>query len=170
VLAHQWVDNGPGWAVVRLATAREVLELQPDLSQIPAAMVGAIGAYPDGSELAHRRGAGLLPRLSGPTVELHAQRQPQPYGDDRSRLQGACHGRGHDRRNASTHEAVSRVTRLLDPETGQRRQVRSSTRPASLPDWLEVRLAVPHQVDQRHAHLSKPTTALALEPLSPVAA
>jgi PhzF family phenazine biosynthesis protein len=50
VLAHQWVDNGPGWAVVRLATAREVLELQPDLSRIPAGMVGAIGAYPDGSE------------------------------------------------------------------------------------------------------------------------
>ena len=34
---------GPGWAVVRLATACEVLELQPDLSRIPAAMVGAIG-------------------------------------------------------------------------------------------------------------------------------
>lgn len=50
VLAHQWVDNGPGWAVVRLATAREVLELQPDLSRIPAAMVGAIGACPEGSE------------------------------------------------------------------------------------------------------------------------
>jgi PhzF family phenazine biosynthesis protein len=50
VLAHQWVDNGPGWAVVRLATAHEVLRLQPDLSRIPAAMVGAIGAYPGGSE------------------------------------------------------------------------------------------------------------------------
>jgi PhzF family phenazine biosynthesis protein len=50
VLAHQWVDNGPGWAVVRLATAHEVLELQPDLSRIPTAMVGAIGAHPDGSE------------------------------------------------------------------------------------------------------------------------
>lgn len=50
VLAHQWVDNGPGWAVVRLATADDVLELQPDLTRIPAAMVGAIGAYPDGSE------------------------------------------------------------------------------------------------------------------------
>ena len=50
VLAHQWVDNGPGWAVVRLATAREVLDLNPDLSRIPAAMVGAIGAYPDASE------------------------------------------------------------------------------------------------------------------------
>jgi PhzF family phenazine biosynthesis protein len=50
VLAHQWVDNGPGWAVVRLATAHEVLELEPDLSRIPAAMVGAIGAHPEGSE------------------------------------------------------------------------------------------------------------------------
>jgi PhzF family phenazine biosynthesis protein len=50
VLAHQWVDNGPGWAVVQLPTAGEVLALEPDLSVIPTAMVGAIGAYPDGSE------------------------------------------------------------------------------------------------------------------------
>lgn len=50
VLAHQWVDNGPGWAVVRLATAQQVLELEPDLSRIPTAMIGAFGAYPDGSE------------------------------------------------------------------------------------------------------------------------
>ncbi|WP_266396631.1 PhzF family phenazine biosynthesis protein [Streptomyces sp. NBC_01275] len=49
VLAHQWVDNGPGWAVVRLSTAEEVLALEPDLSLIPDAMVGAIGAYPQGS-------------------------------------------------------------------------------------------------------------------------
>jgi PhzF family phenazine biosynthesis protein len=50
IIAHQWVDNGPGWAVIRLATAGEVLALEPDLSRIPAAMVGAIGAYPDGAE------------------------------------------------------------------------------------------------------------------------
>ena len=50
VIAHQWVDNGPGWAVVQLPTAGEVLALEPDLSVIPTAMVGAIGAYPDGSE------------------------------------------------------------------------------------------------------------------------
>ena len=50
VLAHQWVDNGPGWAVVQLPMAAEVLALEPDLSLIPAAMVGAIGAYPAGSE------------------------------------------------------------------------------------------------------------------------
>jgi PhzF family phenazine biosynthesis protein len=49
VLAHQWVDNGPGWAVLRLPTADEVLALEPDLSLIPTAMVGAIGAYPHGS-------------------------------------------------------------------------------------------------------------------------
>jgi PhzF family phenazine biosynthesis protein len=46
VLSHQWVDNGPGWAVVELATAQEVLDLDPDLSGIPTAMIGAIGAYP----------------------------------------------------------------------------------------------------------------------------
>ncbi|MFI9780816.1 PhzF family phenazine biosynthesis protein [Streptomyces sp. NPDC051956] len=50
VVAHQWVDNGPGWAVLQLATAQEVLALEPDLSRIPAAMVGAIGAHPEGSE------------------------------------------------------------------------------------------------------------------------
>ncbi|AUH43871.1 PhzF family phenazine biosynthesis protein [Streptomyces sp. CMB-StM0423] len=49
VVAHQWVDNGPGWAVLQLATAEEVLALEPDLSLIPAAMVGAIGAYPQGA-------------------------------------------------------------------------------------------------------------------------
>jgi PhzF family phenazine biosynthesis protein len=50
IIDHQWVDNGPGWAVVRLATAQEVLDLKPDLALIPHAMVGAIGAYPEGSE------------------------------------------------------------------------------------------------------------------------
>ncbi|WP_416970801.1 PhzF family phenazine biosynthesis protein [Streptomyces sp. 4F14] len=49
VLDHQWVDNGPGWAVVRLATAEEVLALEPDLSLIPDGMAGAIGACPPGS-------------------------------------------------------------------------------------------------------------------------
>ena len=50
ILAHQWVDNGPGWAVVQLPAAEDVLALEPDLSLIPTAMVGAIGAHPGGSE------------------------------------------------------------------------------------------------------------------------
>jgi PhzF family phenazine biosynthesis protein len=53
VIAHQWVDNGPGWAVLQLATADEVLGLEPDLSLIPDAMVGAIGAHPPGSPQAY---------------------------------------------------------------------------------------------------------------------
>ncbi|TDE97316.1 PhzF family phenazine biosynthesis protein [Occultella glacieicola] len=53
VIAHQWIDNGPGWAVLRLATAQEVLDLDPDLSLIPEAMIGALGAYPPGSEHAY---------------------------------------------------------------------------------------------------------------------
>lgn len=53
ILSHQWVDNGPGWAVVRLASGEEVLELEPDLSLIPTAMIGAIGDYPPGSTYAY---------------------------------------------------------------------------------------------------------------------
>jgi PhzF family phenazine biosynthesis protein len=50
VVAHQWVDNGPGWAVLQLSTAAEVLALEPDLTVVPDAMVGVIGAYPAGLE------------------------------------------------------------------------------------------------------------------------
>lgn len=50
VVAHQWVDNGPGWAVLQLATAAEVLALEPDLTLIPEAMVGAVGAHPEGAQ------------------------------------------------------------------------------------------------------------------------
>jgi PhzF family phenazine biosynthesis protein len=49
VIAHQWVDNGPGWAVVVLPDAQAVLELEPDLSLIPDLKLGVIGAYPAGS-------------------------------------------------------------------------------------------------------------------------
>lgn len=50
VLAHQWIDNGPGWTVLRLASAEEVLAVEPDLTAVPDAMVGVIGALPEGSE------------------------------------------------------------------------------------------------------------------------
>lgn len=50
IIDHQWVDNGPGWSVVRLATAAEVLAIEPDFSHHPDAMVGALGAYPEGAE------------------------------------------------------------------------------------------------------------------------
>lgn len=50
VLDHQWVDKGPGWTVLRQASAEEVLAIEPDLSAVPEAMVGVIGALPEGCE------------------------------------------------------------------------------------------------------------------------
>ncbi|MFF6984631.1 PhzF family phenazine biosynthesis protein [Streptomyces sp. NPDC008343] len=52
VVTHQRVDDGPGWAVLQLSTAEEVLALEPDLALIPDAMVGANGVCPEGSEYA----------------------------------------------------------------------------------------------------------------------
>lgn len=49
ILSHQWVDNGPGWAAVRLASAQQVLDLEPDFSQIPDTKLGVLGPHPDDS-------------------------------------------------------------------------------------------------------------------------
>lgn len=50
ILGHQWADNGPGWAAVRLGSAEQVLALDPDFSAIPDAKLGVLGAHPEGSE------------------------------------------------------------------------------------------------------------------------
>lgn len=50
ILDHQWADNGPGWAAVRLASAEQVLALNPDFSAIPDAKLGVLGAHPDGAD------------------------------------------------------------------------------------------------------------------------
>lgn len=49
IVAHQWVDNGPGWAAVRLGSAQQVLDLEPDETQICELMIGVVGAYPEGA-------------------------------------------------------------------------------------------------------------------------
>ena len=50
VVDHQWVDNGPGWAALRLRSAEQVLGLEPDFSSVPEAKIGVLGAHPEGSE------------------------------------------------------------------------------------------------------------------------
>ncbi|WP_062240226.1 PhzF family phenazine biosynthesis protein [Brevibacterium epidermidis] len=50
ILDHQWADNGPGWAAVRLASAEQVLALNPDFSAIPDAKLGVLGAHPEGTD------------------------------------------------------------------------------------------------------------------------
>jgi PhzF family phenazine biosynthesis protein len=48
VLDSNWVDNGPGWLGIRLASARQVLDLVPDFVAMGKLNVGVIGAYGDG--------------------------------------------------------------------------------------------------------------------------
>ncbi|WP_423446560.1 PhzF family phenazine biosynthesis protein [Kocuria sp. KSNUG] len=50
VVAHQWVDNGPGWAAVLLRSADEVLALEPSFTALGAHKVGVLGPAPEGSE------------------------------------------------------------------------------------------------------------------------
>ena len=50
ILDHQWADNGPGWAAVRLSSAEKVLALNPDFSAIPDAKLGVLGAHPEGTD------------------------------------------------------------------------------------------------------------------------
>ncbi|GAB2976404.1 PhzF family phenazine biosynthesis protein [Frigoribacterium salinisoli] len=51
VVGHQWVDNGPGWAAVELASAEEVLALEPDFAGSGAGdlRLGVVGRHAAGS-------------------------------------------------------------------------------------------------------------------------
>ena len=46
---HTWADNGPGWRVIELATAAQVLSLVPDFSLLAEWKVGVMGWY-EGSD------------------------------------------------------------------------------------------------------------------------
>lgn len=43
VLAHTWADNGPGWRVVELGSAEQVLALTPDLASVQDLKIGVVG-------------------------------------------------------------------------------------------------------------------------------
>ena len=49
VVAHQWVDNGPGWAGIQLASAAQVTALEPNFGLLNDALVGVVGPHPTGS-------------------------------------------------------------------------------------------------------------------------
>lgn len=50
ILAHQWVDNGPGWCALMLADAAAVLRLRPDWTALRAYKVGVVARQPAGSD------------------------------------------------------------------------------------------------------------------------
>ncbi|ODT36900.1 MAG: phenazine biosynthesis protein PhzF [Lautropia sp. SCN 70-15] len=50
ILAHQWVDNGPGWCAVMLGSAERVLAVRPDWAALGDVKLGLIGSQPAGSD------------------------------------------------------------------------------------------------------------------------
>lgn len=65
LLSHQWIDNGPGWLVVELASAGDVLALRPDFAAMGGLSVGVFGAHPDGAETRYEVRA-FVPHLGVP--------------------------------------------------------------------------------------------------------
>ena len=48
VIAHQWVDNGPGLCAIRLASAQAVLAVQPDWAALADIKLGLVGPHAAG--------------------------------------------------------------------------------------------------------------------------
>lgn len=53
IVDAQWVDNGPGWVAVRLASAEAVLAIEPVRSHGSRIDLGVVGLYPAGSPAAY---------------------------------------------------------------------------------------------------------------------
>ncbi|QCI95877.1 PhzF family phenazine biosynthesis protein [Novosphingobium sp. EMRT-2] len=53
ILASRWVDNGPGWVAVRLASAEAVLALDPVRWHGATIDLGVVGSYPEGHPAAY---------------------------------------------------------------------------------------------------------------------
>jgi PhzF family phenazine biosynthesis protein len=49
IVDSQWVDNGPGWVVILLASAQAVLDLRPGFVDLD---LGVVGPHPEGSAAA----------------------------------------------------------------------------------------------------------------------
>lgn len=52
VVDHQWVDNGPGWCAVRLASGAAVRALRPDFAAMGGMKLGVVGAQAAGEDTA----------------------------------------------------------------------------------------------------------------------
>lgn len=63
VVRHQWVDNGPGWVAVQLASAVAVRALKPNIHQMGDLKIGVIGAWD---------ALGASPKADHPLFEVRA--------------------------------------------------------------------------------------------------
>jgi PhzF family phenazine biosynthesis protein len=48
VIDHQWVDNGPGWCAIRLASAEAVLATKPSFPALSGINLGVVGPHAKG--------------------------------------------------------------------------------------------------------------------------
>ena len=65
VLDHQWVDNGPGWSAVRLASAERVLQLKPDYAVLRGIKLGVVAPHAVGRSDAQFEVRALIGEASG---------------------------------------------------------------------------------------------------------
>ena len=65
VLDHQWVDNGPGWSAVRLASADRVLQLKPDYAVLRGIKLGVVAPHAAGRSDAQFEVRALIGEASG---------------------------------------------------------------------------------------------------------
>lgn len=73
VLAHAWADNGPGWRVLELESAQQVLSLAPDLAGMADAKLGVVGRHdPAGTDPADTHATGTDPARADPLYEVRA--------------------------------------------------------------------------------------------------
>jgi len=124
LLDLEWVDNGPGWMVARLADAQSVLALQPDFIAMRGLKLGVVGAYPAGSECQFEVRA-FVPDLGIPedpvTGSLNAGlalwlQEKGLAGDSYVAAQGAALGRAgrvHVKRDAEATWIGGDVTPLI---------------------------------------------------------
>ncbi len=50
IVHHRWVDNGPGWCAVMLASARQVQSLKPDWALLDPLKLGVVGPHDTGHD------------------------------------------------------------------------------------------------------------------------
>lgn len=50
IVAHQWVDNGPGWCAILLRSAAQVLAMQPDFAALGDFRLGIAAPQPAGAD------------------------------------------------------------------------------------------------------------------------
>ena len=66
IRASNWVDNGPGWVAVMLASRDDVLALRPDFIAMAGLKVGVIAPFPADERGAHFEVRAFVPSLGVP--------------------------------------------------------------------------------------------------------